>query len=244
MKKRDIFEKPNNFNNNDAVIQNLKNELIELVNQSNYSKNLKEYILLALECDEVVQSAIDYLKDNKSLTESEIIDRIFDVVPPYFIYRVDDNKEKFYQNKTFYLKNYYKLFDEKGNVANEIERKWFFDFLFNCTSDVQWDNYNALINIEMRELFWYFRQYGNKMQGIIFDADNLEDVIKYKDINNSFLMIYSQESEIHSICNIPTLIEKNFSNLCLICVVIQSDLPKKYQIGIMYPMGKGDKNDQ
>lgn len=243
MKRRDIFEKSNNSNNNNAVIQNLKNELNELVNQSNYSKDLKEYILLALECDEVIQSTIDFLKENKTLTESEMTDMIFDVVPPYLIYRVDDNKERFYQNKTFYLKNYYKLFDEKGNIANEIERKWFFDYLFNCTSDVQWDT-SAFVNIEMRDLIWYFRQYGNKMQEIIFDTDNLEDIIKYKGINNSFLIIYSQESEIHSICSVPVLIEKNFSNVCLICIIIKNDLPKKYQIGIMYPMKKGDKNDK
>ena len=62
--------------------------------------------------------------------------------------------------------------------------------------------------------------------------------------NNSFLMIYSQESEIHSICSVPVLIEKNFSNVCLICIIIKNDLPKKYQIGIMYPMKKGDKNDK
>ena len=243
MKRRDIFEKSNNSNNNDAAIQNLKNELIELVNQNNYSKDLKEYILLALEYDEVVQSTIDFLKENKTLTESEVIDKIFDVVSPYLIYYVDNNKEKFYQNKIFYLKNYYKLFDEKGNVANEIERKWLFDFLFNCTSDVQWDTI-AFVNIEMRELISYFRQYGNKMQEIIFDTDNLEDIIKYKGVNNSFLMIYSQESEIHSILNGSVMTRENCPNVCWFCIIIKDDLPKKYQIGIMHPMKKGDKNDK
>ena len=243
MKRRDIFEKSNNSNNNNAVIQNLKNELIELVNQSNYSKELKEYILLALECDEVVQSTIDFLKENKTLTESEEIDKIFDVVPPYLIYRVDDNKEKFYQNKTFYLKNSYKLFDEKGNIANEIERKWFFDFLFNCTSDVQWDNTNALINIEMRDLFWFFRQYGNKMQGIFFDTDKLEDIIKYNKINNSFLMIYTRESEIDLIISSSIINRDTCPNGRRQCVILRNDVPKKYQIGIMYQIKEGDKDD-
>ena len=62
MRRRDIFEKSNNSFNNNAVIQNLRNKLIELDNQSRYSKDLNMYILFALENDMFIQPTIDFLK--------------------------------------------------------------------------------------------------------------------------------------------------------------------------------------
>ena len=243
MKRRVTFEKSNNFINNNAVIQDLKNELLELVNQSDYSRDLKEYILLALECHEFIQPTIEFLKENKTQNESEVMERVFDVVQPQLIYYVDDNKEKYYKNKAFYLKHCYELFDIKENLASKIEKQWFFDYLSSCTSDVRWDdNSKGLIVIEMIDLFWYFKQCGNKMQGIIFDTDILEDINKYLEGYKPFVMIYVREEEVCS-C-FQNVWWNSKSNVCLVALQEKNDLPKKYQIGIMNQVKEGDKDDQ